>query len=173
MYADIDLAPLLDDRNAMATVCREHGQTVTEGDTWDDLYFKVFLTEIEPKLGVEAPTFLYRYPRSMAALARLSKDDPRFADRVELYAGGLELANGFAELSDEVEQRRRFEEERALRQKLGKKTWPLDERFLASLPKMGNAAGMAFGVERFVMLLTGSASINEILPSSARERFSS
>lgn len=170
-YADIDLASLLDDREAMAKMVASRGYTVAESDTWDDLYFKIFLTEIEPKLGLEQPTFLYLYPKSMAALARLSKDDPRWANRVELYVGSLELANGFAELSDEQEQRKRFEEERELRASLGKPTWPLDERFLTSLPKMGNAAGIAFGVERLIMLLTGSKSINEILPSSARERF--
>ncbi|MFZ2804497.1 MAG: EF-P lysine aminoacylase EpmA [Patescibacteria group bacterium] len=170
-YAGIDLVPLLEDREAMAQACREHNQTVDPKDTWDDLYFKIFLTEIEPKLGLEKPTFLYRYPKSMAALARVSKDDPRWADRVELYVGNLELANGFAELSDETEQRKRFEEERELRRSLGKPTWNLDERFLTSLPKMGSAAGIAFGVDRLVMLLTGSKSINDILPSPARERF--
>ena len=170
-YAGIDLAPLLEDREALAKLVAERGHTVDSSDTWDDLYFKIFLTEIEPKLGLEKPTFLYRYPKSMAALARASKDDPRFADRVELYVGTLELANGFAELSDEVEQRKRFEEERELRRSLGKKTWDLDERFLSSLPKMGEAAGIAFGVDRLVMLLTGSKSINDILPSPARERF--
>ncbi|MBU1349126.1 EF-P lysine aminoacylase GenX, partial [Patescibacteria group bacterium] len=122
-YVGIDLDPLLDDREAMADTCRANGQTVTDADTWDDLFFKIFLTGIEPRLG-EEPTFLYRYPVSMAALARPCADDPRFAERVEFYARGLELANGFAELSDPVEQRKRFEEERALRQKLGKKTWP-------------------------------------------------
>lgn len=169
-YSNIELGPLLDDREAMARVCREHGQTVADSDTWDDLFFKIFLTEIEPRLG-EVPTFLYRYPASMAALARRSADDPRWADRVELYIGDLELANGFAELCDPSEQRRRFEEEQVLRESLGKPTWDIDEKFIAALPKMGNAAGIAFGVDRLVMLLTGSASINSILPSSARERF--
>jgi lysyl-tRNA synthetase class 2 len=170
-YADVDLIPLLGDREAMAKLVAERGQTVSEDDTWDDLYFKIFLTEIEPKLGSEQPTFLYRYPVSMAALARPSKDDPRFADRVELYLGELEMANGFSELADPVEQRKRFEEERELRKKLGKQVWDLDEKFLESLPLMGSAAGIAFGVERLVMILTRSASINEILPFSARERF--
>jgi lysyl-tRNA synthetase class 2 len=170
-YAGIDLGPLLENREAMAKLVLERGYTVDPNDTWDDLYFKIFLTEIEPKLGLEQPTFLYRYPKSMAALARLSKDDSRFADRVELYVGPLELANGFAELSDEAEQRMRFEEERRLRGALGKPTWGLDERFLSALPKMGNAAGIAFGVERLIMLLTGSKSINDILPCPARERF--
>lgn len=155
----------------MADLCRARHQSVTETDTWDDLYFKIFLSEIEPKLGLEQPTFLYKYPKSMAALARLSKDDSRWADRVELYIGTLELANGFAELSDEVEQRARFEEEKKLRAALGKNTWPLDEHFLSALPKMGDAAGIAFGVDRLVMLLVGATSINDVLPASARQRF--
>lgn len=169
-YSGLQLGPLLEDREAMASVCRERHQTVDEHDTWDDLYFKIFLSEIEPHIG-EVPTFLYRYPRSMAALSRASKDDARWADRVELYVGELELANGFAELSDEAEQRARFTEEQELRKSQGRKTWDLDERFLSSLPRMGNAAGIAFGVERLVMLLVGVKSINDILPASARERF--
>jgi len=176
-YANIDLAPLLGDRAAMADTARAFDQTVSESDTWDDLYFKIFLSHIEPKLGWEGenlcPTFLYRYPASQAALARPSADDPRWADRVELYVGNLELANGFAELSDEVEQRARFLEEQELRKSLGKPTWPLDERFLTSLPQMGDAAGIAFGVDRLVMLLSGVSSINDVIPASARERFDS
>jgi len=182
-YVGLELELLLGDRGAMARACREHGQTVTDADTWDDLYFKIFLSEIEPKLGWASihdsrlsthdslPTFLYRYPASMAALARRSKDDPRWAERVELYINDLELANGFAELCDPVEQRQRFEREQALRVSLGKPIWPVDEKFISSLPQMGNAAGIAFGVDRLVMLLTGSKSINDSLPSSARERF--
>lgn len=166
----IDLAPLIDDREAMAKLCRERGQTVDDGDTWDDLYYKIFLTEIEPKISIE-PTFLHRYPISMAALAKACADDPRFAERVEFYIGGLELANGFEELADAEEQRRRFIEDRKLRASLGKKTWPLDERFLADLPKMGQASGIAFGVDRFVMLLSGAKSINDVIPFPARERF--
>jgi len=169
-YCGIELVPLLGDREALAEVVKGRGQTVTDGDSWDDLFFKVFLSEIEPKLG-EVPTFLYRYPASMAALARKTEGDPHWAERVELYVGKLELANGFAELCDPVEQRQRFEEEKALRASLGKPTWGIDEKFIAALPKMGNAAGIAFGVERLVMLLAGADSINAILPSSARERF--
>lgn len=176
-YASVELATLLEDRAAMAELCsKRFSQTVSPDDTWDDLYFKIFLSEIEPKLGwseskAPEPVFLYRYPASMAALARRSSDDPRWADRVELYIGPFELANGFAELCDPDEQRARFMEEQELRKKVGKPTWPLDEKFLASLPKMGNAAGIAFGVERLAMLLTGSESINEILPFPTRDRF--
>lgn len=169
-YVNVELTPLLDDVEGLKEVAISLGQTVTSDDRWDDIFFKIFLSYIEPKLGLEQPTFLYRYPVSMAALARRS-DDPRYAERVELYINGLELANGFAELSDPVEQRARFCEERDLRASLGKKTWLLDERFLTALPKMGDAAGIAFGVERLVMLLTGSSSINDIVPFPASERF--
>lgn len=176
-YANVDLDSLLDGREELAQVVREHGQTVDAADTWDDLFFKIFLSEVEPKLGWNddrsawRPIFLTMYPASMAALARKDAQDPRYALRTELYIGDLELANGFAELSNEAEQRARFEEERALRASLGKPTWGLDERFLTSLPSMGDAAGIAFGVERLVMLLAGVSSITDVVPFSARERF--
>lgn len=176
MYANVELDGLLESWEAMAEVVKAKGHRVDEKDTWDDLFFKVFLTEVEPKLGFDEkgeylPTFLTHYPTSMAALARKDQADPRYALRTELYIGSLELANGFAELCDPVEQRARFEEERTLRAGLGKPTWGLDERFLEALPKMGEAAGIAFGVDRLVMLLAGTESINEVIPFSARERF--
>lgn len=170
-YLQVELDPLLDNRDAIAKLATSLGQIVNAEDSWDDIFFKIFLTHIELELGKNQATFLYRYPASMAALARRSTDDSRYADRVEVYIGGLELANGFAELADPIEQRKRFEEERALRASLGKKTWSFDERFLAALPRMGDAAGIAFGVDRLVMLLAGAKSINDILPFPARERF--
>lgn len=176
-YAGIDLEPLLNDRSALAEACRSHGQTVNDSDSWDDLFFKIFLTEVEPKLGWNVdhskwrPTFLWKYPSSLAALAERDSDDPRYALRTELYIGDLELANGFAELTDPVEQRERFEEERELRRSLGKETWPVDERLLKALPKIGRAAGMAFGVDRLAMLLAGTDSISDIMPIPVRERF--
>lgn len=178
-YANIDLDTVLENREALVEVVRAHGQTVQPSDTWDDLFFKVFLSEVEPNLGwqdqtrrIEQPTFLYNYPASMAALARRDPTDPRYALRTELYIGNLELANGFAELADEKEQRARFEEERELRRSLGKKTWDLDEDFLQSLPLMGNAAGIAFGIERLVMLLTHETSISNLLSIPVTKRFS-
>jgi len=169
-YAGVELGPLLGDREKMAEECREHGQTVNETDTWDDLFFKVFLSEVEPKLG-EIPTFLWRYPASMAALAQQDPEDPRYALRVELYVGNLELANGFVELADPVEQRARFEEEQELRRSLGKEVWPIDERFMEALPGMGQAAGIAFGVDRLAMLVAGAKSISDLMPIPVGERF--
>lgn len=189
-YADIDIDPVLEDREALAQIVKQHGHTVTMNDSWDDLFFKIFLSEVESKLGWSSssssddsrftihdsrtpqPTFLYNYPASMAALARKDPTDPRYALRTELYIGNLELANGFAELCDPKEQRARFEEERELRQSLGKNTWDIDERFLQSLPGMGNAAGIAFGVDRLAMLLAGIDSISDLMPIPVRERFS-
>src|SRR5688572_17514859 len=162
-YAGVELGALLGDKEAMAAECRKHHQTVNETDTWDDLFFKIFLSEVEPKLG-EVPTFLWRYPASMAALAQKDPEDSRYALRVELYVGSLELANGFAELADPVEQRKRFEEEQELRRSLGKDVWPIDERFMNALPSMGQAAGIAFGVDRLVMLLTETKSISDVMP---------
>lgn len=171
VYAGVELAPLLENREAMAKLASEKfGQTVTDQDDWDDIYYKIFLSEIEPKIEAGEPMFLYRYPASMAALARKSEDDSRWADRVEFYAGGLELANGFAELSDPVEQRKRFEEEQNLRRRSGKEVWSIDEELLNALPKMGNPAGIAFGVDRLVMLVAGARSINDVIPFSARDR---
>ncbi|MCR4278324.1 MAG: EF-P lysine aminoacylase EpmA [bacterium] len=152
-YLDMDLESMLEDFD-------------------EDEFFKLFLTHIEPKLSKNQPTFLYRYPVQLASLAKPCDDDPRFAERVELYIGGLEIANGFEELTDEDEQRRRFLEEQKTRKESGKKTWPLDESFLSALPKMGPTAGIAFGVDRLVMVFTGSKSINDVIPFSARERFS-
>lgn len=169
-YAGVELGPLLGDREAMAAECRKHHQTVNETDTWDDLFFKIFLSEVEPKLG-ETPTFLWRYPASMAALAQKDPDDTRYALRVELYVGNLELANGFVELADPVEQRARFEEEQGLRRSLGKEVWSIDERFMSALPSMGQAAGIAFGVDRLAMLVAGSKSISDLMPIPVQERF--
>ncbi len=169
-YANVELDPLLDDREAMAAVCREHHQTVNESDTWDDLFFKIFLSDVEAKLG-EVPTFLTHYPASMAALARKDPSDTRYALRTELYIGELELANGYVELTDATEQRKRFEEEQALRRSLGKDTWPIDERFMEALPNMGEASGIAFGVDRLVMLVTGTKSISDLMPIPIGERF--
>jgi len=157
-YAKLDLDRLLT-REAMAKACRAKGYTVTSGDTFDDLFFKIHLTDVEPKLGRVRPTFLTDWPVQMAGLARTKLRDPRYAERVELYIGGLELANGFSELTDADEQLRRFRADQRLRRKLGKPAYPIDMDFISALRRMPPTAGIALGVDRLVMLLTDTASI--------------
>ena len=136
---------------------KRNGLRVSDGDTWDDMFFRVMGEKIEPQLGNGKPTFLCDYPASMAALARRKEDDPRVAERVELYICGIELANGFAELTDEDEQLRRLEADMAQKQKLYGETWPVDDDFIAALRHgMPDCAGFALGVDRLVMLCAGA-----------------
>lgn len=150
-------------------LCLDRGYSVNETDTYGDLFFKIFLTEIEPKLGQDRPTLLYEYPAQMAALARRKIDEPAWSERVEVYIGGLELANGFSELTDAKEQRERFLEEQQLRTKLGKDPIPLDEDFLDAVGNMPECTGIAFGIDRLVILLTDSATIDEVIAFPATE----
>ena len=119
--------------------------------------------EIEPRLGMMRPTLLYDYPAEKAALARRKADNPRFAERFELYILGMELANGFSELTDSQEQRRRFEEEERIRRSDGQRPYPLPEKFLEELGAMPDAAGIALGIDRLIMLLTDSSSIDDVV----------
>jgi lysyl-tRNA synthetase class 2 len=133
-------------------------------DRWDDVFFRIFLERIEGRLGHGAPTVLYDYPLSMAALARQSARDPRVAERFEVYVCGLELANGFGELTDAAEQRRRFERDLAVKHELFGFHYPIDEDFLAALARgMPESAGVALGFDRLVMLATGAATIDDVL----------
>lgn len=145
------------------------GVHVGESTSFDDVFFHVFLERVERKLGVGRPTFLTEYPASMAALARIKPGDARVAERVELYSEGVELANGFSELTDAVEQRKRLVEEQDLRRSLGRPVFSLDEPFLAALPKMPPSAGIAVGLDRVLLLLVGAKSIDEVLLFPARE----
>ena len=136
---------------------------VSDADALDDDAWSVAIgTRVEPHLGRGCLTLLTDYPVSQAALARVRPDDPRTAERVEAYVEGLELANGWTELTDAVEQRRRFEAERAHRRALGKDPYPLDEAFLTALEHLGPCAGIALGVDRLVMLLAAAADIGAV-----------
>jgi len=119
--------------------------------------------DIEPRLGLKRPSFLYDYPASLAALSRMKPDDPDFAERFEIYIAGLELANGFSELTDPKEQRIRFDKERKLRRHSGSEVYPMPERFLDSLEHMPEAAGIALGIDRLTMILTNSARIDDVV----------
>ncbi|MEK7606916.1 MAG: EF-P lysine aminoacylase EpmA [Patescibacteria group bacterium] len=170
-YAKIKKGANICDRKTLLKLCREHGYKVKNTESYDDLFFKIFLTEVEPKLGLEKPTFLYDYPASMAALAQKKKNDPRWAERFEVYAAGIELGNAFSELTDAKEQSKRFREEKCLRRKLKKSSIPLDEDFLDALNHMPPSAGIAFGIDRLVMLLTDAKSIDEVIAFPAAEVF--
>ncbi len=133
-----------------------------ESYSFDDVFFKIFLEVVEPRLGDPKPTILHDYPASMAALARLKPHNPFWAERFELYIAGLELANAFSELNDPVEQRKRFEEEQRLRVKLRKPVYPIDEELLQALSRMPPSAGIALGVDRLIMLFCDARTIQEV-----------
>ena len=124
---------------------------------------EILTTEVEPKLGKARPTFLTEYPATMAALARAKPGDPRVAERFELYIDGLELANAFSELTDPLEQRKRFAADEERRRAAGKTPYPLPESFLTELAAMPEAAGIALGLDRLVMLMTGAEKIDDVV----------
>jgi lysyl-tRNA synthetase class 2 len=130
---------------------------------------EIMVEKIEPNLAQTRPVFLYDYPASRAALARLKPQDLRSAERFELYIGRLEICNAFSELADPVEQRKRFEREMDLRRKSGKPIYPMPERFLATLGNMPVAAGNALGVDRLVMLFSDSKQIDEVVAFTPEE----
>jgi elongation factor P--(R)-beta-lysine ligase len=148
----------------LSDAARPTGIAPHAGDDWEDLFFRIFLARIEPELGVGAPTILMDYPISMAALARPKPEDPRLAERFEVYVCGLELANAFGELTDATIQRRRFEQDQAKKQARYGFSYPIDEDFLAALGQgMPLSAGIALGFDRLVMLATGAAAIEDVL----------
>ncbi len=163
-HARVDLAACRGEGDRLRAAARAAGHDAgPDGEPFEDAFFRLMLSEVEPRIGLERPTFLVDWPASMAALSRLKAGDPRWAERFELYAGGLELANGFTELTDAAEQRARLLEEQALRRRLGRPVLPLDEPFLAALPHMPSAGGVAVGFDRLLMLFTGAASLSEVL----------
>jgi len=162
-HCGLDLAALLDDRDGLAAAATGLGITVAASDTWSDLFSKIIVTRIEPHLGQGRLTLLCEYPIAEAALARPCPADPRFAERFETYACGVELANGFGELTDAAEQRRRFVAEMDLKAQLYGERYPIDEDFLAALALMPPASGVALGFERLALLATGGRSINDMI----------
>ena len=162
-YADIPLSALLDNRDGLVSAAAHAGARVLETDSWDDVFFAVMHELIEPQLGIGRPCFLYEYPAHMAVLSRKKPDDPRWAERFELYINGLELANAFSELTDPTEQRTRFAADMAEKEHLYGHRWPIDDDFLAALDHgMPDCAGIALGVDRLIMLVTAAAHIDDV-----------
>ena len=165
--AGIDLLATLNssgegDRDKFAAAAQAAGVQVAGDDTWSDIFSRVLTERIEPRLGHSKPVLLDQYPLPEAAWAQRAPD-PRVTKRFELYACGVELANGFAEITDAAEQRHRFEEAMAERQRRYGEQYPIDEDFLSALSAMPPASGIALGFDRLVMLLTGATRIEQVL----------
>ncbi len=156
----IDLTPPWE-RISVNEAFRLYAKVSVEEALRDGRFDEVMVLEIEPRL--KKPTFLFDYPAQRAALARLKPEDERLAERFELYMGGIELANGFSELVDPEEQRRRFERENEARRAMGKTVWAMPERFLEELNDMPPSSGVAVGIDRLVMVFLDASSIDEVV----------
>lgn len=165
-FAGIDLLATIGDgegdREALVTAA-QHRVRISEDDTWSDIFSKVLVEHIEPRLGQGRLTVLYEYPAPEAALARAKSADLRVAERFEVYACGVELANGFGELTDAAEQRRRFEAAMAEKLRRYGERYPLDEEFLCAVAEMPEASGVALGFDRLVMLASGAVRVDQVV----------
>ncbi|WP_102222871.1 EF-P lysine aminoacylase EpmA [Acidimangrovimonas sediminis] len=167
-HAGLDLLSTLaadgtTDAAALARQAAAAGVRTAADDSWSDIFSRVLSERVEPHLGHGRLTMLDRYPVAEAALARVCPDDPREAERFEVYACGVELANGFGELTDAAEQRRRFEAEMDEKERIYGERYPLDEDFLAALARMPPASGIALGFDRLAMLATAAPRIDDVL----------
>jgi lysyl-tRNA synthetase class 2 len=164
-YAGIDLMAMLppEPASVLGAAATAAGVRTAADDTWGDVFSRVLVEKIEPRLGQGRATILYDYPAIQSPLARPKASDPRLAERFELYACGVELANGFAELTDAVEQRERLEQQMAEKQRIYGERYPIDEDFLGALAVMPEACGIALGFDRLVMLATGAADIDDVV----------
>jgi len=173
-HAGIDLLATIavngdSDRDALAAQASATGIRIAFDDSWSDIFSRIISEKVEPRLGQGRPTILCDYPVAEAALARPKPSDPRVAERFELYCCGVELANGFGELTDPVEQRRRFIVDMDEKERLYGERYPLDEDFLAALAIMPPASGIALGFDRLVMLATGAPRIDAVIWTPASE----
>lgn len=169
-HAGLDLDALVDAPEEMAAAARRGGVDVLADDDWSDLFSRIHVKHIEPKLGHGRLTILDRYPARESAMARPCSDDPRYGERFEVYACGVELANGFGELTDPELQRERLVAEMAEKQRRHGETWPIDEDFLEALSIMPDASGCALGFDRLVMLASGASRLSDVIwtPLDAR-----
>jgi lysyl-tRNA synthetase class 2 len=165
---EIDLTPPWE-RISVVEAFNRHASLNMETALEKGCFDEVMIQEIEPNLGVNTPTLLYDYPASLAALARLNPHDPAFAERFEIYISGLELANGFSELTDPQEQRTRFEKDQLKRRRYGREVYPTAEKFLKALAYMPEAAGIALGVDRLAMIFSNSPKIDDVVSFTPEE----
>ena len=173
-HAGIDLLATVrngkGDRAALAAQATKAGIAIADNDNWGDIFSRVLVERVDPHLGVGRATILYEYPLPLAALARAKPGSDKVAERFELYACGVELANAFGELGDPVEQRFRFEAAMAEKERLYGERYPIDEDFLAALANMPPASGIALGLDRLVMLATGAQRIDQVIWAPVAEK---
>ncbi len=162
-FASVDLLSTLtnsqSNRDALAAQSPVAFQV---NESWSDIFSRILVEKVEPNLGNGRITVLYEYPACEAALARACTHDARVAERFELYACGVELANGFGELTDAAEQRRRFEDEMEIKQRLYGERYPIDQELLEALAMMPDASGVALGLDRLIMLAAGATRIDQV-----------
>ena len=166
-YAGIDLLATVaggqGDREKLAVAAAKASVTTAQDDNWGDIFSRILAERVEPRLGIGRATLLHEYPLPMAALARARPGSDKVAERFELYACGVELANAFGELTDAAEQRARFAAAMADKQRIHGESYPVDEDFLAALATMPPASGIALGFDRLVMLATGAQRIDQVI----------
>jgi lysyl-tRNA synthetase class 2 len=166
-HAGIDLLATVSggrgDRARLVSAAAQARVASAADDTWGDVFSRVLAERVEPHLGQGRATLLYEYPLPLAALARAKPGSDTVAERFELYACGVELANGFGELTDAAEQRARFEAAMTEKQRIHGERYPLDEDFLDALARMPQACGIALGFDRLVMLATGATHIEQVI----------
>lgn len=166
-HAGVDLQATIrngkGDRAALAAQAAKAGIVIADNDNWADIFSRILVERVDPHLGVGRATILYEYPLPLAALARAKPGSDKVAERFELYACGVELANAFGELRETAEQRARFEAAMTEKEGLYGERYPIDEDFLAALAGMPPASGIALGFDRLVMLATGAQRIEQVI----------
>ena len=161
----ISLAPPWE-RISVADVFSKYSPISLQQALHQEKFDEIMVEYIEPYLGIDRPTYLYDYPVKLAALAKIKKSDPTVAERFELYIGGLELANGFSELTDANEQRQRFEEALKARALKNWAHYEMPEKFLQALQIMPPSSGIALGIDRLMMLLVDTGKIDDVVAFS-------
>ena len=166
-FAGVDLLATIaagkGDRARLAAEAGRVGVAVAPDDNWGDIFSRILAERVEPHLGLGRATVLYEYPLPLAALARAKPGSDKVAERFELYACGVELANAFGELTDGAEQRARFEVAMQEKLRIHGERYPVDEDFLEALNIMPPASGIALGFDRLVMLATGARNIEQVI----------
>ncbi len=171
-YLDLDLSLLMADRDGFIKAASGKGYELDSGEDWETTFYKLFLSHVEPKLGIDKPTILYDYPASMASLSKLKEGDEKWAERFELYLGGVEIANAFSELTDWSVQLKRLEEEKNLRAAMGRDVYDIDSSFIEALKYgMPECGGIALGVDRLVMVMLNKNGLEDVMLFPGKDVF--